>query len=141
MLPPLSVWQRNFRPVFAILWELLRCGLQFLNVVARSRTAVAAEVLVLAKAASLLPGSPGSASPPDRCGTIVVGPLVPAFRLERSARHSDAWDLRPLASKGFLTVLELEVTRRPASASQGHTPAHRPDGNREHNLGRRSRYR
>ncbi len=49
MLSLRSVWQRNFRPVLNVLWELLRDGLQFLNVVARSRTAVAAEVLFLRK--------------------------------------------------------------------------------------------
>lgn len=49
MLPLRSVWQRNFRPVLTVLWELLRDGWQFLNVVVRSRTAVAAEVLFLRK--------------------------------------------------------------------------------------------
>jgi len=49
MLPLRSVWQRNFRPVLNVLWELLRDGLQFLNVVVRSRTAVAAEVVFLRK--------------------------------------------------------------------------------------------
>ena len=49
MLPLRGVWQRNFRPILTVLWELLRDGLQFLNVVARSRTAVAAEVLFLRK--------------------------------------------------------------------------------------------
>jgi putative transposase len=43
------VWQRNFRPILTVLWELLRDGLHFLNVAARSRTAVAAEVLFLRK--------------------------------------------------------------------------------------------
>src|SRR5260370_31666450 len=41
-------WRRNIRFVI-VLWELLRDGLQFMNVVARSRTAVAAEVLFLRK--------------------------------------------------------------------------------------------
>src|ERR1035437_1850199 len=49
MLSLRSVWQRNFRPNLTVLWELLRDGLQFMNVVARSRTAVAAEVLFLRK--------------------------------------------------------------------------------------------
>jgi hypothetical protein len=49
MLPLRCVWQRYFRPSLTVLWELLRDGLQFLNVVARSRTAVAAEVLFLRK--------------------------------------------------------------------------------------------
>ena len=49
MLSLRSVWQRTFRPVLPVLWELLQDGLQFLNVVARSRTAVAAEVLFLRK--------------------------------------------------------------------------------------------
>src|SRR5271169_4452112 len=44
-----SVWQRNVRPILTVLWELLRDGLQFLSVAARSRTAVAAEVLFLRK--------------------------------------------------------------------------------------------
>jgi len=41
-------WRRNIRFVLVV-WELLRDGLQFMNVVARSRTAVAAEVLFLRK--------------------------------------------------------------------------------------------
>jgi putative transposase len=49
MLSLRSVWQRNVRPILTVLWELLRDGLQFLNVVARSRTAVAVEVLFLRK--------------------------------------------------------------------------------------------
>ncbi len=49
MWPLRSVWQRSFRPILMVLWELLRDGLQFLNVVASSRTAVAAEVLFLRK--------------------------------------------------------------------------------------------
>jgi putative transposase len=49
MLSLRSVWQRNFHPSLTVLWELLRDGLQFINVIARSRTAVAAEVLFLRK--------------------------------------------------------------------------------------------
>src|ERR1039458_9415513 len=49
MLSLRSVWQRNFRPSLTVLWELLRDGLQFLKVVVRSRTAVAAEVVFLRK--------------------------------------------------------------------------------------------
>src|SRR5208282_4434034 len=49
MLSLRSVWQRTFRPVLPVLWELLRDGMQFLNFAARSRTAVAAEVLFLRK--------------------------------------------------------------------------------------------
>ena len=49
MLPLRCVWQRYFSPSLTVLWELLRDGLQFLNVVARSRTAVPAEVLFLRK--------------------------------------------------------------------------------------------
>ena len=40
--------RRNIRSVLVV-WELLRDGLQFMNVVARRRTAVAAEVLFLRK--------------------------------------------------------------------------------------------
>jgi hypothetical protein len=38
-------WRRDFRSVLTVVWELLRDGLQFMNVVARSQTAVVAEVL------------------------------------------------------------------------------------------------
>jgi len=41
-------WRRNIRFVLVV-WELLRDGLQFMKVVARPRTAVAAEVLFLRK--------------------------------------------------------------------------------------------
>ena len=40
---------RHVRSFLTVLWELLRDGLQFMNVAARSRTAVAAEVLFLRK--------------------------------------------------------------------------------------------
>jgi putative transposase len=42
-------WQRNVHSVLIVLWELLQDGFQFMNVAARSRTAVAAEVLFLRK--------------------------------------------------------------------------------------------
>ena len=40
---------RHVRSFLTVLWELLRDGLQFMNVAARSRSAVAAEVLFLRK--------------------------------------------------------------------------------------------
>ena len=40
---------RHARALLTVLWELLRDGLQFMNAVARSQTAVAAEVLFLRK--------------------------------------------------------------------------------------------
>jgi hypothetical protein len=49
MLLPRCVWQRYFLPSLTVLWELLRDGVQFLNVAARSRTALAGEVLFLRK--------------------------------------------------------------------------------------------
>src|SRR6201984_1714595 len=42
-------WRRNVPSVLIVFWELLRDGLQFMNVVARPRTEVAAEVLFLRK--------------------------------------------------------------------------------------------
>src|ERR1017187_1417063 len=42
-------WRRDFRSFLTVVCELLHDGLQFMNVVARSRTAVAAEVLFLRK--------------------------------------------------------------------------------------------
>ncbi len=38
-------WRRNLRSAVIVVWELLRDGLQFIDVIARSRTGVAAEVL------------------------------------------------------------------------------------------------
>ena len=49
MLPLRCLWQRNILPILTVLLELLRDGWQFLKVTARSRTAVAAEVLFLRK--------------------------------------------------------------------------------------------
>jgi len=49
MSPLRCIWQCYFSPSLTVLWELLRDGLQFLSVAARSRTAVAAEVLFLRK--------------------------------------------------------------------------------------------
>jgi len=42
-------WKRNVHSVLIVLWELLQDGFQFKNVAARSRTAVAAEILFLRK--------------------------------------------------------------------------------------------
>src|SRR5664279_5784744 len=141
MLPLRSVWQRNFRPILTVLWELLRDGLavpERRHPFANSRSSGNP---VLAKAVGLLPGSPDSASPPDRRGTIVAGALVPAFRVERSAHGRYTWYLCPLASPGFQAVLALEVAGRSATAAQRHTPAHRSDGEGGHNWGRRARCR
>ncbi len=49
MSPLRCIWQCYFSPSLTALWELLLDGLQFLSVAARSRTAVAAEVLFLRK--------------------------------------------------------------------------------------------
>ena len=49
MSPLRCIWQCYFSPSLTVLWELLRDGLQFLSVAARSRTAVAVEVLFLRK--------------------------------------------------------------------------------------------
>src|SRR5271165_5914551 len=49
MSPLRCIWQCYFSPSLTVLWELLRDGLQFLNVAARSQTALAAEVLFLRK--------------------------------------------------------------------------------------------
>jgi putative transposase len=49
MFRPRIAWRRDFRSFLTVVWELLRDGLQFINVVSRSRTAVAAEVLFLRK--------------------------------------------------------------------------------------------
>jgi hypothetical protein len=43
------IWRRYFRSVIIVVWELLRDGLQFMNAVASSRPAMAAEVLFLRK--------------------------------------------------------------------------------------------
>jgi transposase InsO family protein len=42
-------WRRDFRSFLTVVWEVLHDGLQFMNVVVRPRTAVAAEVLFLRK--------------------------------------------------------------------------------------------
>ena len=50
-------WKRDVRSACVIVWELLQHGLQFIGVIARSRTAVAAEVLFLRKQLRVLPKS------------------------------------------------------------------------------------
>src|SRR5438270_5849418 len=42
-------WERSVGSVWIAVWELVQDGLQFIGVIARSRTAVAAEVLFLRK--------------------------------------------------------------------------------------------
>jgi hypothetical protein len=73
MLSLRSVWQRNFRPSLTVLRELLRDGLQFLNVVVRSRTAVAAEVVFLRKQRAYYPGAPLSVAGKERIWLLFDG--------------------------------------------------------------------
>src|SRR5271165_930206 len=47
MLKLQSAWRRHLRSVLTVVWELLRDGWQFMSVVARSRKAMAAEILFL----------------------------------------------------------------------------------------------
>jgi len=49
MLKLQSAWRRHLRSVLTVVWELLRDGWQFMSVVARSRKAMAAEILFLRK--------------------------------------------------------------------------------------------
>src|ERR1035438_4151835 len=95
------VWQRNVRPILTAFWELLRDGLQFLNIAAPLPHSRGCGSSVLTQAACLLSRPQDPASSADRCGTIVVGPLIPAFRLERSAHGRYTWYLCPLASQGI----------------------------------------
>ena len=128
MLALRCVWQCNIRPILTVLWELLRDGWQFLNVVARPRTAVAAEILFLRKQLAYYQDHqirPRRLTEAARLSLMLWSRL---FEWKESACHRNASDFRPLASQGFQTVLVLEVARRSASTSQGHTPAHRPDG-------------
>src|SRR5271167_307078 len=117
MLPLRCVWQRYCRASLTVLWELLRDGLQFLNVAARSRTALAAEVLFLRKQLAYY-----------RDHQIRPRRLTDAARLSlvlwsrlfdwKEALMVVTRDLCALASQGFQAVLALEVTRRTAGASQ-----------------------
>ena len=119
------VWQRYFGARLTVLWELLRDGLHFLDIAARSRTALAAKVLFLLSnwLTTGITKSGVAASPMRHDCRWSSGP---GFSKKRS------WwlppDLCALASQGFQAVLALEVRRRPASASQGHTLAHRSHG-------------
>src|SRR5450759_5326392 len=141
MLSLRSVWQRNFRPSLTVLWELLRDGLQFLNVVVRSRTAVAAEVVFLRKQLAYYQDHqirPRRLTDAARLSLVLWSQL---FEWKEALIVVTPRTLCLLASQGFQTVLALEAAGRSASAAQGHTPAHRPDGKGEHNLGRRARCR
>src|ERR1035441_6364422 len=142
MLSLRSVWQRNFRPSLTVLWELLRDGLQFLNVVVRSRTAVAAEVVFLRKQLAYYQDHqirPRRLTDAARLSLVLWSQLFDWKEALIVAHRRYTQDLCLLASQGFQAVLALEVAGRSASAAQGHTPAHRPDGKGEHNLGRRAR--
>src|ERR1035437_9195520 len=141
MLSLRSVWQRNFRPSLTVLWELLRDGLQFLNVLVRSRTAVAAEVVFLRKQLAYYQDHqirPRRLTDAARLSLVLWSQLFEwkEALIVVTPRTFVCWH-----RKAFQTVLALEVAGRTASASQGHTPAHRPDGKGEHNLGRRARCR
>src|ERR1022692_3270633 len=85
MLSLRSVWQRNFYPSLTVLWELLRDGLQFLNVVARSRTAVAAEIVFLRKQLAYYQDHQIRPRRLNRRGTIVPCCHVEAFGSVTSA--------------------------------------------------------
>lgn len=102
-------WCRDFRSVLIVLRELIRDGLQFMNVAARFPNRRSGGSSVLKKAACLQPGSPDQASQADRCWASVAGAVVSAFRLERSAHRRSAGNIRPLASQEFQVVPALEV--------------------------------
>jgi len=90
-------WQRNVHSVLIVLWELLQDGFQFMKVAARSRTAMAAEVLFLRKQLAYYQDHqirPRRLTDAARLSLV----LVSAFRLERSAHRRNAGDIRPLAS-------------------------------------------
>jgi hypothetical protein len=134
MVPLRSLWQRNFRPILTVLWELLRDGVHFLYLGVRSRNA-AAEILFLRRQLALLPGAQGLTTATERCGTAFVGTLVTAVRLENGAYRRDPASLRPLASQDLPVVLVLEVTRGTAGAAPEPTPTDCSHGEREHHWG------
>ena len=73
-------WERSARSSCIIVWELLQDGLQFMNVVATSRTTVAAEGLFLRKQLAYIP--PRRLTDAARLSLVLWSRL---FRLERSA--------------------------------------------------------
>src|ERR1022692_2941063 len=126
MLPRRSVWQRNFRPILTVLWELLRDGLQFMNVVARSRTAVAAEVLFLRKQLAYYQEHqirPRRLTDAARLSLVLWSRL---FRLERSADRCHPGDFHPTKFGDLvLTVLHtrsLDDVCRQKGPSERKTP-------------------
>src|ERR1019366_4099933 len=116
-------WRHSVRSVIIVVWELLQDGLQFMNVIARSRTAVAAEVLFLRKQLAYYQDHNIRPRQADRCGPVVAGALVSPVRLEGSADYCDTGDFHPLASQEFQVVLALQVAGRSATSAKGHSPA------------------
>jgi hypothetical protein len=132
------VWQRYFRPSLTVLWELLRDGLQFLNVVARSRTRVAAEVLFLRKQLAYYRDHqirPRRLSDAARLSLVLRSRL---FDWKEALMVVTPGTFVRWHRKGFKRYWRWKSRGGRADASQGHTPAHRSPGEGEHNLGRRT---
>ena len=130
-------WRRNLHSVLVV-WELLRDGLQFMNVVARRRTAVAAEVLFMRKQLAYYQDHQIR---PRRLTDAARLSLVLWSRLfdwkEALAIVTPATFVR-WHRKSFKLYWRWKITRRAATAAQGNPPADRSHGEGERDLGRRA---
>src|SRR5215475_9475641 len=105
----LTSW-RNLCSAFSTMWELLRDSLQFLTTISRSRAALAPEILFLRKQL--------------------------AYYQDHQIRPRRLRDASRLASQRVQVVLALEVARRPPTAPERDSAAHRSYGQRKRDLGR-----
>jgi hypothetical protein len=119
-------WERSARSACIIVWELLQDGLQFMNVVATSRTAVAAEVLFLRKQLAYYQEHqirPRRLTDAARLSLVLWSRL---FRLERSADRCHPGDFHPTKFGDLvLTVLHtrsLDDVCRQKGPSERKTP-------------------
>lgn len=132
-------WRRNVRSVLTVLWELLRDGLQFISVVARPRTEVAAEVLFLRKQLAYYQDHhilPRRLTDAARLSLVLWSRL---FDKKEALAIVTPTNFVRWHRRGFrLCWRWMEVAGRPATAAEGNSPADRSPGEGERDSGRRA---
>ena len=104
---------------------LVADGMRFIALLARSRSALAAENLFLRKQTRLLPRTQDQTATFRQRHAVYAGAAFKLFRMARCADKRHAEDFRRVASRGISPVLALEVSTR-ASTDTHRTQATDP---------------
>ena len=103
---------------------LLTDGIRFMALLARSRTALAAENLISPKTTRLLPGTQHQTATLRQRHAVYAGAAFTRFRMARCTGKCHAKDFHRLAWRRISPVLALEITARPATNTGRTARAH-----------------